>query len=124
MEDEATAAVATGLGMIGIVYLAIAVLMIASIWKLFTKAGKPGWASIVPIYNLIVLLEVAGKPLWFIVLFLIPVANLVAAIMTYIGLAKSFGKGGGFAVGLLLLPIIFFPILAFGSSTHQGAQKA
>ncbi|MBL7124092.1 MAG: signal peptidase I [Actinobacteria bacterium] len=102
-----------------IVYIAVVVLMIASQWKIFTKAGKPGWASLVPIYNIIVLLEVTRQPLWMIFLLIIPIANIVVMIIVAIELSKSFGKSGGFAAGLILLPIIFYPILAFGSAKYQ-----
>ena len=95
--------------------------MIAAMWKVFTKAGKPGWASIIPIYNMVVLLDIAGKPVWWIILFFIPIVNLIFAILTYVGLADRFGKGGGFAVGLILLGIIFFPILGFGGAQYRGA---
>lgn len=99
----------------------IALLMIAAMWKIFTKAGKPGWASLIPIYNIIVLLDIAGKPAWWIILFFIPIVSLVIAILTYVGLAQRFGKGGGFAMGLVFLGPIFFPILGFGSAQYQGA---
>ncbi len=102
-----------------IVYIAVAVLIIASQWKIFTKAGKPGWASLVPIYNIIVLLQVTRQPLWMIFLLIIPIANIVVMIIVAIELSKSFGKSGGFAAGLILLPIIFYPILAFGSAEYQ-----
>jgi len=98
-----------------------AVLMIAAMWKVFTKAGKPGWAAIVPIYNIIVLLQIAGKPVWWIILFFIPIVSLIIAILTYVALAERFGKGGGFAVGLVLLGPIFFPILGFGSAQFRPA---
>ena len=117
------AAAGMGLG-VTLVWLAVVILVIVGIWKIFTKAGQPGWASIVPIYNLIVLLQVAGKPLWFIVLFFIPIANLVALILVNIALAKAFGKGGGFAAGLILLPVIFLPILGFGSATYTKPVPA
>ena len=109
-----------GIGSI-IFMLVIAVFMIASMWKIFTKAGKPGWAAIVPIYNLVVLLEIAGKPIWWIVLFLIPVVSIIASIMVAIGLANNFGKGAGFGIGLALLGPIFYPILAFGSAQYGGS---
>jgi len=99
----------------------IGIVMIAAIWKVFTKAGKPGWAAIIPIYNTIVLLDVAGKPAWWVILFFIPIVNFVMLILTYLGLAERFGKGGGFAVGLLFLSPIFFPILGFGSAQYRGA---
>ena len=113
-------------GTVGLViYVALAVLMIASMWKVFTKAGKPGWAAIVPIYNLVVLLQIGGQPLWFLVLFLIPLANLFALFAMAFGVAKAFGKGVGFGVGLALLGFIFFPVLGFSDARYQGVpQKA
>ena len=99
--------------------LALAVFMIATLWKIFAKAGKPGWACLIPIYNLIVMLEIAGKPVWWFLLFFIPVVNLVIMILVLAGLATNFGKGGGFVVGLILLPIIFYPILAFGGAQYR-----
>jgi hypothetical protein len=109
---------------ISIIYLAIVALMIASMWKIFVKAGKPGWAAIVPIYNIIVLLQIVGKPIWWIILYCIPVINLIIMIIVFVAIAKVFGKGVGFAIGLLLLPFIFFPMLAFGSATFAGADAA
>ena len=103
-----------------VIYLAIIVLMIASMWTIFSKAGKPGWASIVPIYNLIVLLEIVGKPWWWLLLMLIPIVNIVILIIVWHNLSLSFGKGGGFTVGLILLGIIFLPILAFGDAKYVG----
>jgi uncharacterized membrane protein YoaK (UPF0700 family) len=102
-----------------IICLAVFVFYIAAVWKVFEKAGKPGWAAIVPIYNLIVLLEIAGKPLWWFLLLLIPLVNIIAGVMVYVSLARNFGKGVGFALGLLFLSIIFFPILAWGDSQYQ-----
>lgn len=108
--------------MIGIIliYVALLALLFASMWVVFTKAGKPGWAALVPIYNLIILLEIVGKPWWWLFLMLIPLLNVVFAIWTYNLLSKSFGKSEGFTVGLLLLSFIFFPILAFGDAEYQG----
>jgi hypothetical protein len=108
-----------GLGMAAmIVWVAFAVLMIASMWKIFTKAGKPGWAAIVPFYNVIVLLEIAGKPLWWFILLIIPFVNIVVFIMVLVSIARNFGKGVGFAIGMLLLPFIFYPMLGFGDSRY------
>ena len=104
----------------GILYLAIIILLIVSGWKIFEKAGKPGWAYIIPIYNIIVLLEIVGKPIWWIILFLIPFVNIIVAIIVLHGLSTKFGKGAGFTVGLLLLGFIFMPILAFGDAKYQG----
>jgi len=113
------------IGIVGaIVYFALIILLVASMWKIFTKAGKPGWAAIVPIYNIIVLLEVIGRPIWWIVLFLIPFVNMIAGIIASIDLAKSFGKGAGFAIGLILVGPIFLPMLAFGSAQYRGPAAA
>jgi hypothetical protein len=87
----------------------------------FSKAGKPGWAAIIPIYNVIVMLEIAGKPIWWIVLFLIPVVSIIMSIIVAIGIANNFGKGAGFGLGLAFLAPIFYPILAFGSAQYAGA---
>ena len=102
--------------------VAIFVLIIASFWIVFRKAGKPGWACIVPIYNLIVLLEIAGKPLWWILLMLIPLVNIVIAILVAIAVAKNFGKSGGFGIGLAFLPFIFYPVLAWGDAQYRPQQ--
>jgi hypothetical protein len=104
-----------------ILYLAIVVLMIVSMWKVFTKAGKPGWAILIPIYNIIVLLEIVGKPWWWLLLMLIPVVNIVFAIWTINLLSKSFGKDVGFTIGIILLGFIFIPILGLGSAQYVGA---
>jgi len=107
-----------------IIWLAFIVLMIVSVWKVFTKAGKPGWASIIPIYNVVVMLEIAGKPIWWIILFFIPIANLVVGILMLAGIAKNFGRGVGTVIGLILLPIVFWPILAFGSAEYKPGAAA
>ena len=113
---------ASAIGGVGLIlYLGIIVLLIASIWKIFTKAGKPGWAAIIPIYNFIVLLEIINKPVWWIVLILVPFVNFIIVIIMYMELAKVFGKSTGFGIGLVLLGVVFFPMLAFGDATYQGA---
>jgi hypothetical protein len=105
-------------GVFFLIWLAILVLVIASLWKIFDKAGKPGWAAIVPIYNLVILLEIIRKPIWWIVLFLVPCVNVVAAVLVAVELAKCFGKGVGFAIGMILLPFVFYPMLAFGDARY------
>ena len=112
---------ATGGAGSSIVGLIVGILVIAGMWKVFTKAGKPGWAAIIPIYNVIVLLQIAGKPLWWIVLLFIPIVNIVVAAMVMIGVAKAFGKGTGFALGLLFLSPIFIPILGFSDAQYIGS---
>ena len=101
---------------------AILIAIIVGIWKVFTKAGKPGWAAIIPIYNGIVLLQIAGKPIWWIILFFIPVVNLIIAILVGIAVARNFGKSELFGVGLGLLGFIFYPILGFGDARYQGGS--
>jgi hypothetical protein len=103
-----------------IVGLLIALLLIVAMWKVFTKAGQPGWASIIPIYNLYVWCKIVGRPGWWIILLLIPFVNIIVGIILCIDMAKSFGKGVGFGIGLALLGIIFWPILGFGSAQYQG----
>ena len=100
--------------------LLIALVLIVAMWKVFTKAGQPGWASIIPIYNLYIWCKIVGRPWWWILLMLIPFVNFIVCIILCIDLAKSFGKGVGFGIGLALLGIIFFPILGFGSAQYQG----
>ena len=105
----------------GLISLVILILMLVSAWKIFTKAGKPGWAVIIPIYNVIVLLEIIGKPWWWLLLMMfVPVANVIFAIWATNLLSKSFGKGVGFTLGLIFLSIIFVPILGLGSAEYKG----
>lgn len=101
--------------------VALWVVVLAGFWKVFTKAGKPGWAVLVPIYNMIVMLEIAGKPTWWILLMFIPVANLIVSILVSIALAEAFGKTAGFGIGLAFLGPIFYPILGFGSAQYCAA---
>lgn len=103
-----------------IIGIALAVVLIISMWKIFAKAGKPGWASIVPIYNLYVLYEISwGKGIYFLLL-LIPVVNGFIGILTMYKLGQNFGKSTGFIIGMILLPIVFMPLLAFGDSAFVG----
>jgi len=106
--------------MLLIIWLAIIVLMIASQWKVFEKAGQPGWACLIPIYNLYVMLKIAGKPGWWLAMYLIPFVNIVFAIWTVNMISKSFGKDEGFTVGLTLLGVVFWPILAFSDARYIG----
>jgi hypothetical protein len=92
-------------------------------WKVFEKAGQPGWGIFIPIYNLYLLLMIAGKPGWWLILYIIPFVNFVIAIIVSIEIAKNFGKDAGFGIGLAFLGIIFYPILAFGSAQYQGAGQ-
>ncbi len=125
--DEAGAAAAAGILGMGVVMmlvtLAIAAVFIIGMWKVFTKAGQPGWAALIPIYNTIVLLQMVGRPIWWIVLFCIPFVNFVAAVIVLMDLAKSFGQGAGFVV-LMLLGGIGILVLGFGSARYVGPAVA
>ncbi|WP_413669854.1 DUF5684 domain-containing protein [Mucilaginibacter sp. Mucisp86] len=125
--DSYTSSSDMSAGMVGAIFgaffipcLIIWVIVVIGSWKVYTKAGKPGWASIIPIYNIIVLLEIIGKPIWWIIMLLIPCANIIFGIWMINLLSKSFGKSEGFTIGLIILPFIFYPILGFGSATYLG----
>ncbi len=109
-----------GAAVISVIVLAFIVLVIAGWWKMFVKAGEAGWKSIIPIYNIIILLKIAGRPAWWVILFFIPIVNVIIVIITYNDVAKSFGKGVGFTVGLILLSPVFVLILGFGSAVYVG----
>ncbi|MFT3823118.1 MAG: DUF5684 domain-containing protein [Chitinophagaceae bacterium] len=103
-----------------IFYLIVCVFLIAAMWKVFTKAGQPGWACIIPIYNVYIMTKIAGKPGWWVVMFFIPIVNIIFAIWLYNMISKSFGQSEGFTIGLVILGIIFWPILGFGSAKYLG----
>ena len=125
MNEYESSGIAAGIGLVGgIIYLAIIVLLIVGMWKVFEKAGKPGWAAIIPIYNLIILLEIVGKPMIWILWLIIPCVNIVFAIWLYNLVSKSFGKSEGFTVGLVIFPYIFCPILGFGDAKYLGPSAA
>ena len=103
-----------------IISLVLCVFVLVCMWIVFRKAGKPGWAAIVPFYNLYVLFDITwGSGMRFLLL-LIPIYNIILGIQTQVRLARAFGKSGGFAAGLVFLPYIFIPLLAFGNETYQG----
>jgi hypothetical protein len=108
-----------GLLVIELVLLAV---VIVGLWKLFQKAGKPGWAAIIPIYNTCILIDIAGKPIWWILLMFIPFVNLVVGILVMVGLAQNFGRGTGTVIGLIFLPMLFLLILGFGSAEYKQAE--
>ena len=103
-----------------IIALLIGLVLIVAMWKVFTKAGQPGWASIIPIYNIYIWCKIVGRPGWWVILMLIPFVNFIILIILSIDMAKSFGKGVGFGLGLAFLGFIFLPILGFGSAQYQG----
>ncbi len=123
-DNTAANAAALGISLVFLfIWLALIVLIIASMWKIFTKAGKPGWACLIPFYNLYVLIEIGGKPGWWLLLYFIPIVNIVISILVLVGVAENFGKGAGFAIGLIFLPMIFYPILAFSDAQYVGSTS-
>jgi hypothetical protein len=121
MDSSNTGAGIAGLGFFALIYLGVIVLIIASFWKVFTKAGQPGWACLIPFYNAYVFCKVAGKPGWWLILMLIPIVNIIIFLLVSLGVAEQFGKGAGFGFGLFFLGFIFYPILAFGDSKYGGS---
>jgi len=100
--------------------LAFGVFVVIAMWKVFEKAGQPGWAAIIPIYNWYIMTKIAGKPGWWVLMLLVPFVNIIFAIWLYNMISKSFGKDEGFTVGLVLLSFIFWAILGFGSAKYLG----
>ncbi|MDY2698498.1 MAG: DUF5684 domain-containing protein [Lachnospiraceae bacterium] len=122
--DAMVTAMGTGVYMVSVIIsLVISVLTIIAMWKIFKKAGKPGWASIIPFYNTYCLFDLAWGNGWLFLLSLVPCVNIVVMIMLYFKLAKAFGKGTAFGFGLLFLNTIFFLILGFGNAEYVGPQK-
>jgi hypothetical protein len=113
-------------GVLLIPILVVSLLSVIGKWKLYTKAGKPGWAAIIPIYSTIVMLEIVGKPLWWVFLIIFPCTSFIFFIWATNLLSKSFGQSEGFTIGLLIFPFIFYPVLGFGSYQYLGpsAQEA
>lgn len=116
-----------GAEMLGLVFLGagllFVLLLIASFWKVFTKAGQAGWKSLIPIYNLFVLLQIAGCPGWWFLMFFLPVVNIYFLVVMHIRLAEKFGKSALYGFALFLFGFIFFPLLAFGPATYEGEES-
>lgn len=124
-ESTANADVNIAVMLVGLVlYLGLIVFAILTMWKMYRKAGKPGWAAIVPIYNYVVLLEIVGRPLWWIILTFIPIVNIYVSLVVALDLAKSFGRSTAFGVGNFLVPFITYPILAFSKRTQYAGPIA
>ena len=111
-------------GIVWIIYLAAIIAIIAGWWMIFTKAGEDGWKAIIPIWNILVLLKIVGREWWWIILMLIPIVGFVIWIIVALDLAKSYGRGTGFGIGLIILPYIWSLILGFGSDTYRGPAAA
>jgi hypothetical protein len=106
-------------GVFLLIWIALLAVVIAGMWKVFVKAGQPGWAAIIPFYNLYVLTTIAGREILWFILLLIPLVNIIACIMLSLDIARKFGQSTGFGIGLAFLPFIFYPILGFGSAQYN-----
>lgn len=111
-------------GILGlIVPLALTLMVFAGVWKTFEKAGEPGWAAIIPIYNIYVLIKISGNDYWWLILVFIPVINLLAAAKISIDVADKFNKGIGYGLGLTFLSFVFYPLLGFGDAQYQTSGQ-
>lgn len=120
LADNSGGGAAAG-GIVGLlIVLAILVFYAAALWRIFSKAGKPGILAFIPIVNTFILLDIVGRPLWWFILYLIPFVDIVAAIIVLNDLSKSYGHGAGFTLGLIFLSFIFIPVLGYGGSRYVG----
>ena len=120
-----TAGAGMAFGTLMFIYFVVWVLMIVALWKVFTKAGQPGWACIIPIYNVYVLLKIAERPGWWLLLYFIPFVNFIILIIVSLDIAKRFGKGVGFAIfGLIIFSIIGYMILGYGDAQYSASGSA
>ena len=123
VEVNVGAIVATAL-LGALVGFAIGLLSLIAMWRIFSRAGQPGWAAIIPIYNTLTLLRIVGRPGWWFLLFLVPFVNIVVVMMLCIDLARSFGKSDGYGLALFFLAPIFFPALGFSNARYVGPSAA
>lgn len=107
-------------GFMILIVIAVAIISLVGMWKAFEKAGQPGWACIIPIYNVYIILKIGGKPGWWLLMYFIPLVNLIFSVWAINMVSKSFGKDEGFTLGLLFLGFIFWPILGFGDAKYLG----
>ena len=98
-----------------------ALVLIVGNWKMYEKAGKPGWGCVIPIYMWVLLLEIAGKPIWWIILLIIPPVCIVIWFLIHLAVARNFGKSPGFGIAMAFFPFVFYAILGFGDARYQGA---
>ncbi len=103
-----------------VIYVIVMVILIVANWKIFTKAGKPGWAILIPIYNIIVMLQIVDKPLWWIIMLFIPIVNVVFGILIIYNLVLKFGKPGWHVILALIVGFVYYPYIAFSDAKYQG----
>lgn len=123
MNDAAVAAMAAGSIVYSLIVLAIAIVVLVGLWKVFEKAGKPGWGAIVPFYNLYCLFDMTFGTGWLFLLMFIPCVGQIMLIIMWVKLAMAFDKGVAFGIGILFLPFIFVPMLGFGDAQYVGPSK-
>ena len=114
----AAATSSSAAGVIVVIYVALIAFYIVAGWKVFVKAGEPGWGVFVPFYNLYLICKIAGRPEWWLILFFIPFVNIAIGLIIAMDVAKAFSKSAGFGIGLWLLSFIFVPILGFGPAQY------
>jgi hypothetical protein len=119
-EDVGTGTIMALMGAYFFFILIIWLITVIGMWKMFEKAGKPGWAAIIPIYNIIVMLEITGHPIWWLIMLFIPFVNIIFSIMLLHALSKSYGQDVGTTLLFLFLPFIGFPMVGFGSARYIG----
>jgi len=128
IDPTVTTTAAAGFGIAMLLYvlfwLAVAVVTIVAMWKIFVKAGQPGWAAIIPIYNMYILLKIIGRPAWWLLLFFIPLVNIVVSVIIALDLGKAFGKDPVYSIILLwFFSIIGYLMLGFGKDKYVGAPN-
>ncbi len=121
-QSSGSSAAAGAFGLSSLISLVIAIVEVAAVWRLFSRAGQHGWAAIIPIYNTVVMLHVTGKSGWWLLGFFVPLLNFFVYCRMMVNMAQVFGKGVGFGIGNIFLPFIFLPILAFTDSPYVGAE--
>ena len=104
----------------------VAALWSAGAWRILAKAGRPGWLALVPVYNAVAICRVAGKPGWWVVLFVVPIVNVILCLTLGVAIANAFGKRPRFGLGLGLWPTqpVFYLLLGFGRATYVGPTRA
>lgn len=121
--NAGVAAISAGiLGIFYLIYIALLVLIIVGTWKVFVKADKPGWASLIPFYSQYCLFDIACGNGWFFLLMFVPCVNFFALIYVYIKLAQSFGKGTGYGIAMFFFSFVFLPMLGFSDAVYEGPK--
>jgi len=105
---------------VGVIWILVFLLTLIGLAKMFSKAGQPAWYAFIPILNALAILRIAGRPPWWLLLWVLPLVNAVVSVIVWMDVAQRFGRGTGTGLGLAFLPFIFFPILGFGSATPRG----